>query len=116
MLPSLFFCSIFQIFLRQILTLMGIDALKFNIMIGETDFIISKSLKNSSSILIDTEKMCRLFFSGNWKHSAKKLAGQYGTKEGRDTICGPTVVVVKAVDVDSPDPSVVALDDWMVSV
>jgi len=25
------------------------------------------------------------------------------------------VVVVKAVDVDSPDPSVVALDDWMVS-
>ncbi len=50
--------------------------------------------------------------------SGPKLAGQYGTKEGRDTICGPTVVVVKAVDVDCPDPSVVALisrPDGMVS-
>ena len=44
---------------------MGIDALNFNTFtMGEIDFLISKSLKNSSSILIDTEKLCRFLFRG----------------------------------------------------
>lgn len=65
-----FFPAFSRSFWGKSCSLVRIDALNFNIFtMGETDFLISKSLKNSSSILIDTEKCVDFFFGLNWKHS-----------------------------------------------